>query len=229
MLNKFIFEYFKEPYVNVICVETGQSIVEYRRKRTINIIVGIVLSLILLSMAVVVKNAILIVVAILVGYFFYRKEYLQLKAKERQAREELKKIYPLFVQTFISLLYGNDNLIKVFLLLEQYHFHPYIDRALIILINKYQQDSDNSELIFAEFCSIFEVTSSSLLHQLLVNISRYGVNDKEVRLIEMKVEQESVEYTDEKIKKDSNKILQISYMAIIIFTILFFTMVVASI
>lgn len=207
-MSKILNKYFKEPYVNVICVELGENITDYKRKRSINIVIGIILAAIIMFAGIVLKLVLLIILGIAVGYYFFRREYLRIKRKERKTREELIKIYPLLVQTFISLLYTNDNLIKVFLLLENYHFDPYIDRALVIMINKYQLNPENSELIFAEFCNIFETSSASLLHQLMVNISRYGVNDSEIKLLESKLEQEYDKYIAKKIQEDSKQVIQ---------------------
>lgn len=207
-MSKILNKYFKEPYINVICVELGEDIVAYKRKRSINILIGIILAAIFIFTGIVLKTVLLIILAIAIAYYFYRREYLRIKRIERQTRDELVKIYPLLVQTFISLLYTNDNLIKVFLLLQNYHYDPYIDRALVIMINKYQVSPENSELIFAEFCNIFETSSASLLHQLMVNISRYGVNDEEIKLLESKIDQECDKYIVSKTQEDSRKVIQ---------------------
>ncbi len=207
-MSKILNKYFKEPYINVICVELGEDIVAYKRKRSINILIGIILAAIFIFAGIVLKTVLLIILAIAIAYYFYRREYLRIKRIERQTRDELVKIYPLLVQTFISLLYTNDNLIKVFLLLQNYHYDPYIDRALVIMINKYQVNPENSELIFAEFCNIFETSSASLLHQLMVNISRYGVNDEEIKLLESKIDQECDKYIVSKTQEDSRKVIQ---------------------
>lgn len=207
-MSKILNKHFKEPYINVICVELGENIVDYKRKRSINIVIGVILAAILIFAGVVLKTVLLIVLAVAIAYYFFRREYLRIKRKERKTREELIKLYPVLVQTFISLLYTNDNLIKVFLLLESYHFDPYIDRALVIMINKYQVNPENSELIFAEFCNIFETSSASLLHQLMVNISRYGVNDDEIKLLESKIDQECDKYIVKKTQEDSRKVIQ---------------------
>lgn len=228
-MNKFLDKYFKEPYVNVICVELGENIKEYKSKRYLNIVVGVILAAIIIFAGIVLKSILLIVSAVAISYFFYRKEYLRIKRKERTTREELIKIYPILVQTFISLLYTNDNLIKVFLLLENYHFHPYIDRALVIMINKYQLNPENSELIFAEFCNIFETSSASLLHQLLVNISRYGVNDDEIALLETKVEQECDKYIIKKTENDCRKIMQYGNIGATAFVALMLALLISSI
>lgn len=206
MSNLFT-KYFKEPYVNVICVELAININEYKHKRTVNIVVGLVLAVLGILGGIVLKNILLIILGIAAGYYGYRRQYLKVKRKERKTREQLIKLYPLFVQTFISLLYTNDNLIKVFLLLENYHFDPYIDRALVIMINKYQVNPENSELIFAEFCNIFDISSASLLHQLMVNISRYGVNDSEINLLEAKINQECDMYFTKITQDDSRKVI----------------------
>lgn len=228
-MSKFLDKYFKEPYINVICVELGESIKDYKSKRNMNILIGVILAAIIIFAGIVLKSIILIIAAVVIAYFFYRKEYLRIKRKERATREELIKIYPILVQTFISLLYTNDNLIKVFLLLENYHFHPYIDRALVIMINKYQLNPENSELIFAEFCNIFETSSASLLHQLLVNISRYGVNDDEIALLESKVEQECDKYIVKKTQIDCRKILQYGNVGVTAFVALLLALLVSSI
>lgn len=216
-MKKLINKYFSEPYVNVLCVELGVSIKDYKLKRNISIVVGVILAAIFLFLGIVLKSVIVIILAFLIAYAGYRRQYLIIKRKERKTRSQLVKIYPLFVQTFISLLYTNDNLIKVFLLLENYHFDPYIDRALVIMINKYQVNPENSELIFAEFCNIFETTSASLLHQLMVNISRYGVNDDEIKLLESKIEQDCDKYIINKTQEDSKKISQYGYIGVVVF------------
>lgn len=216
-MKKILDKYFTEPYVNVLCVELEVSIKEYKLKRNISIVLGAILAAILLFLGIVLKNVLIIVLAFVAAYGGYRHQYLRIKRRERKTRAQLVKIYPLFVQTFISLLYTNDNLIKVFLLLESYHFDPYIDRALIIMINKYQVNPENSELIFAEFCNIFETTSASLLHQLMVNISRYGVNDDEIKLLESKIEQDCEKYIINKTLDDSKKVKQYGYIGVVAF------------
>lgn len=216
-MSKFMTKYFKEPYVNVLCVELGEDIQKYKRKRNINIIIGIILAAVFLFIGVVLKSIIIIALAFVIGYLGYRRQYLRIKRKERKTRDELINVYPLLVQTFISLLYTNDNLIKVFLLLESYHYHPYIDRALVIMINKYQVNPENSELIFAEFCNIFQTSSASLLHQLMVNISRYGVNDDEIKLLESKIDQECDKYIIKKTQEDSKKVIQYGNIGVTVF------------
>lgn len=227
-MNKFITKYFKEPYLNVLCVELGIDILKYKKSKQINIVVGIILAAIFAFLAIILKNVLLIVLAVIIAYYSYRKEFLKIKRMEKNTRDELLKIYPIFVQTFISLLYTNDNLIKVFLLLENYHFHPYIDRALVIMINKYQVNPENSELIFAEFCNIFNTSSASLLHQLLVNISKYGVNDSEIALLETKIEQECDKYIITKTAQTSKKSLQYGNIAVTLFLVVLVMLVIVS-
>lgn len=228
-MSKIIDKYFKEPYINVLCVELGVDIKDYKSKRSVNIVVGIIIAAIFLFIGIVLKNVVLLILAVVIGYYGYRRQYLLIKRKERKTREELIKLYPILVQTFISLLYTNDNLIKVFLLLENYHFHPYIDRALVIMINKYQINPDNSELIFAEFCNIFETSSASLLHQLMVNISRYGVNDDEIALLETKIDQECDKYIVKKTQNESRKILQYGNIGMTLFVGLLLFILVSTI
>lgn len=227
-MSKFIDKYFKEPYINVLCVELGEDISEYKKRRHHNIIIGIILAAVLIFVSIVLKNILLFIAAFVIAYVAYRRQYNRIKRKEKKAREELIKVYPLVVQTFVSLLYTNDNLIKVFLLLENYHYHPFIDRALVIMINKYQVNPENSELIFAEFCNIFETSSASLLHQLMVNISRYGVNDDEIKLLEMKVEQECDKYIMKKTADDSRKVLQYGNIGVTIFVALLLALVIST-
>lgn len=216
-MSNFFNNYFKEQYVNVICVELGININDYKRKRTINIVVGLIAGMLCVFGGIVLKNILIMVLGIVIAYYGYRREYLHVKRKERKTREHLIKVYPLLVQTFISLLYTNDNLIKVFLLLENYHFDPYIDRALVIMINKYQVNPENSELIFAEFCNIFDTSSASLLHQLMVNISRYGVNDSEIKLLESKVDQGCDKYFAKVTQEDSRKVIIYGSLGVVAF------------
>ncbi len=216
-MNKLITNIFKEPYVNVLCVEFGISLDEYKKNKTVNIVIGLFTMIILILLGIVIKSMLVVILAVIIGYLFYRRQYLKLKKLENKTKEHLKTVYPVFVQTFISLLYTNDNLIKVFLLLENYHFDPYIDRAIVIMVNKYQHNPENDNIIFAEFCNIFEVTSASLLHQLLVNISRYGVNNEEIVLVESKIRAESDKYIHDNATADSKLILQYGYIAITLF------------
>lgn len=216
-MSNFLEKYFKEQYINVICVELGINISDYKRKRTINIVAGIILGLLSIFGGIVLKNILLIGIGIVVAYYGFRREYLKVKRQENKTREHLIKVYPLFVQTFISLLYTNDNLIKVFLLLENYHYDPYIDRALVIMINKYQVNPENSELIFAEFCNIFDTSSASLLHQLMVNISRYGVNDSEIKLLESKIDQECDKYYAKATQEDSRRVIVYGSIGVVAF------------
>lgn len=227
-MSKILNKYFKEPYINVICVELGEDILRYKKRRNRNVIIGLLLTLIFIFLGIILKSVLIIILAIVIGYYSYRREYLRIKRKERKTREQLIKIYPVLVQTFISLLYTNDNLIKVFLLLENYHFDPYIDRALVILINKHQVNPENCEIIFAEFCNIFETSSASLLHQLLVNINKYGVNDDEIRLLENKVEQEANQYIVSKAVIDSKRINQYGWMGVTAFIGLVLIVLVSS-
>lgn len=228
-MSKIFEKLFKEPYINILCVELGESIKDYKSRRNLNIIMGIILAAVFIFVGVVLKSILIIVLAVLIGYAGYRRQYLRIKRKERKTRDELVKIYPILVQTYISLLYTNDNLIKVFLLLENYHFHPYIDRAIIIMINKYQVNPENSELIFAEFCNIFETSSASLLHQLMVNISRYGVNDDEIKLLEGKIDQECEMLIASKTQAEARKILHYGNVAIVMFVVMLLSLLIASI
>ncbi len=204
ILNNFITKYFKEPYINALCVELAIEIKDYKSNRQKNITFGIIAGAVLIFLGIVLKSLIVLLLSIATIYYGFRREYLKVKAIEKRTKSQIRKVYPIFVQTLISLLYTNDNLIKVFILLQSYHFDPYIDRAIVIMINKYQLNPENAELIFAEFCNIFTTSSASLLHQLLMNINDYGVNDEEIHLLEKKIEQDTNEYFSEQTRIERN-------------------------
>lgn len=218
-MNKFIEKYFKEPYINVLCVELNVDLPSYKKRRNRNLVLSIIIGALLILAAIILKSIMLVVVALFTIYYGYRLEYLKVKKMEQRTKDKLKMLYPVFVQTFISLLYTNDNLIKVFLILESYHFDPYIDRSIIILINKYQLNPENNEIIFAEFCNIFNTSSASLLHQLLVNISEFGVNDDEINLLEHKINQEYDDYIKKTTFEKRKSLMQYGNIAITMFMV----------
>lgn len=217
MSKKILEKFFLEPYVNMSCIQLGYDYDLYQKRRKRNIIIAIIIFVILLLVAIVLRSITILILSVIVSYFLFRLEFLKVKRREKKDIDDLVQIYPLFIQTLISLLYTNDNLIKVFLILESYNFHPYINRSIVILVNKYQLNYENQELIFAEFCSIFDISSASLLHQLLNNINRYGVNDQEIKLLEEKVEQEYDLYIQNKLNDDSKKIIQLGFLSVILF------------
>lgn len=212
LINNFI----KEPYINVICVELGIDYEEYKRKRLIYIVIGIISMVAIITLGIVLKKLYLLILSIFVMYLFYRLAYIRVKILEQKIKVELFNLYPVFVQTFISLLYTNDNLIKVFLILEHYDFHPVINRQIIILINKYQQNPENAQLIFGEFCLIFNTSSASLLHQLMVNVSAQGINESEIVMIENKINQDYRDYIDKVAEQEVRQIYQYGYISIVI-------------
>lgn len=227
-MSSFIERFFKEPYINILCVELGINLDEYKQKRNRNIVMSLILAALFIFVGVVLKSIIIMLLAVVIAYLGYRSQYLKVKQIERKTKEELVKMYPILVQTFISLLYTNDNLLKVFILLQNYHFHPYIDRNLIIMINKYQVNPENSELIFGEFCNIFETSSASLLHQLLVNVNNYGINDNEIELLEKKVEQEYNRFIVQKEKEDSKKIALYGNAGVVLFVAMLLVVVIST-
>lgn len=210
----------KEPFVNVICAELGIDFEDYRLQRKRYIITGIIAMLFVMIIATVLKKMYLLIIGFALLYVCYRFAYLSIKNKEQKTKIELQNMYPVFVQSFISLLYTNDNLIKVFLILEHYNLHPVINRQLIILINKYQQSPNNADLIFGEFCQIFNTSSASLLHQLMVNINIQGVNDSEIIMIENKIAQDYNQYIDKVLNVEVKKIYQYGYLALLVFLII---------
>ncbi|WOO87055.1 hypothetical protein RZE82_08045 [Mollicutes bacterium LVI A0039] len=228
-MSSLIERYLREPFINVLCVELGIELRDYKLKRNVSIAIGVIIAILAIFSGIVFANVFLIVSGIVSIYIGYRLQYWRIKRLERKTRDQLLSVYPILVQTFISLLYTNDNLIKVFLLLENYHYHPYIDRALVILINKYQLNPENSELIFAEFCNIFETSSASLLHQLLVNINEYGVNDNEISLLEAKIETECDKYISAKTLNDGRKIFQIGAVGVTAFICLLLVIIIAAV
>lgn len=228
-MSKFTERFFKEPYINILCVELGINLDEYKQRRNRNIVFSLVLAALFIFVGAVLKSVIIMLLALVIAYLGYRSQYLKVKRIERKTKEELAKMYPILVQTFISLLYTNDNLLKVFILLQNYHFHPYIDRNLIIMINKYQVNPENSQLIFGEFCNIFETSSASLLHQLLVNVNNYGINDNEIELLEKKVEQEYDRFIVQKEKDDSKKIALYGNLGVVLFVAMLLAVVISTI
>ncbi len=228
-MNKFIDKYFREPYINVLCVELNIDLEDYKRRRNISTIIGVLLGAILIFLAVILKNIFLILIAIVVIYYGYRNQYMRIKKLEQKTKDRIKMLYPVVVQTFISLLYTNSNLIKVFLILESYHFDPYIDRAIVILINKYQLNPENNEIIFAEFCNIFNTPSASLLHQLLVNVSQFGVHDDEINILEHKIRQEYDDYVTKTTINKRKELMQVGNIAIVIFLVICLVALIVSI